>query len=217
MIELHNVCKAYKIGSRIHKVLDSVNFCVPADRNLGILGVNGAGKSTLIRLISGVEEPNSGYIIRNCRVSWPIGFVGCFHPKLTGVENTIFAARIYGVNINKVANFVREFSELGDFINMEIRTYSSGMKARLAFALSMAIDFDCYLVDEVTAVGDKKFQKKCHEAFEERSKNSNIIMVSHSISTIKSYCDRAAVLDSGQLHIYESVDDAIVHYEKINQ
>ncbi|HLV19403.1 MAG TPA: ABC transporter ATP-binding protein [Polyangiaceae bacterium] len=213
MITLENVTKAYPTHKGLNVVLDRVSFQFPARRNIGVLGRNGAGKSTLLRLISGAEQPDAGEVVRGGHVSWPIGFSGGFNGSLTGEENCRFVARIYGVDVDEVVGFSMEFSELGDYFQMPVRTYSSGMRARLAFGLSMAIDFDVYLVDEVTAVGDARFQQKCRAAFAERRDRSSVIIVSHSLGTIKSYCDSCAVLDNGRLFYFDSVGDAARVYQ----
>lgn len=194
------------------EIIKPVDLRFPKGRNIGLLGINGAGKSTLLRLIAGSEAPTTGKIIRNVKMSWPLGFSGGFNGSLTGAENMRFVCRIYGHKIKQVEEFVREFSELGDYLDMPIRTYSSGMKARLAFGLSMAIDFDCYLVDEITGVGDRRFQEKCRDAFKERSKTSSLIMVSHNMPTLKEHCDMGLVLSDGKLSFYEDIDHAIEKY-----
>jgi capsular polysaccharide transport system ATP-binding protein len=151
------------------------------------------------------------------RVSWPLGFGGGFHPLVSGRENVKFVARIYGADVRKVLNFVEDFAELGDYIDAPVRTYSSGMGARLAFGMSMAIDFDVYLIDEVTAVGDARFAARCQAVFNQRRAHTDLIVVSHSMGTIKDYCDQAAVLVNGQLIMYESVDRAIEVYNRLNR
>lgn len=160
--------------------------------------------------------PNSGRVRRTVRVSWPLGFAGGFHPLMTGRENLKFVARSYGEDVREVTDFVEEFAELGDFMNAPVRTYSSGMQARLAFGLSMAISFDCYLIDEITAVGDARFAAKCAEVFNERRETSDIIIVSHSIATIKEYCQKGAVVADGNLLMFDDVDDAIELYRRMN-
>ncbi|MGB6711556.1 MAG: ABC transporter ATP-binding protein, partial [Methylocella sp.] len=185
-----------------------------AQYTYGIFGSNGAGKSTLLRLIGGTELPNSGQIFRDVRISWPLGFGGGFHPLMTGRENLKFASRIYGANLRRVIDFVEYFSELGNYLDMPVATYSSGMQARLAFGLSMAIDFDCYLVDEITAVGDARFGLRCRQAFEEKRGRSSMIMVSHDIGTVKAYCDRGLVLCRGKLVAFSRIDDAVEFYRK---
>jgi capsular polysaccharide transport system ATP-binding protein len=214
VIRLSRVSKSYKIENRRKVVLDDVTYLFDAQYAYGIFGSNGAGKSTLLRLIGGTELPNSGQIFRDLRTSWPLGFGGGFHPLMTGRENLKFASRIYGANLRRVIDFVEYFSELGNYLDMPVATYSSGMQARLAFGLSMAIDFDCYLVDEITAVGDARFALRCRQAFEEKRGRSSMIMVSHNIGTIKAYCDRGLVLYRGKLVAFSRIDDAIEFYRK---
>ena len=197
-------------------VLNDVTVRFPQGRNVGILGVNGAGKSTLIRLLCAVEKPDRGVIRRNVRVSWPLGFAGGFQESLTGRENARFIARIYGALINPFVEFTENFSELGDYFDMPVRSYSSGMKARFAFAVSLAADFDCYLVDEITAVGDQRFKDKYRRAFEERKNHANIVMVSHNPGTIRRDCDMGAVLHEGQLSMFEDVEEAISEYLRLD-
>jgi capsular polysaccharide transport system ATP-binding protein len=213
MIELDQVTKIYPTVTGENVVLDSISFKFPFRTNIGILGKNGSGKSTLLRLIAGTEQPDSGSVHRSGTVSWPIGFAGGFNGSLSGEENCRFVARIYGADVDEVVGFTMDFAELGEYFYMPVKTYSSGMKARLAFGLSMAIEFDAYLVDEVTAVGDAQFQKKCREAFEARSNRSAVIIVSHQLSTIRDYCQRCAVLKEGRLLVFDSVDEASRIYE----
>jgi capsular polysaccharide transport system ATP-binding protein len=215
MIQLNNVFKFYRKQGLTTVVLDHVSAVFDTSRSYGLLGVNGAGKSTTLRLIAGTELPNSGTVRRTVRVSWPLGFAGGFHHLMTGRENVNFVARVYGADIRKVTNFVDEFSELGEYIDVAVKTYSSGMMARLAFGLSMAIDFDVYLIDEVTAVGDARFQARCQEAFAARRKSSGLIVVSHSMATIKDYCDCGGVLVDGQLIVFDTADKAIETYNRL--
>ena len=215
MVEIDCVSKRYRLKSGWKTVLDEASIVFPVGKNVGILGLNGAGKSTLLRIIAGVEPPDSGTVYRGMRLSWPIGFGGGVHNSMTGRENARFIARIYGAPLKKVETFAEEFSELGDYFNMPVRTYSSGMRARLAFAVSMAAEFDCYLVDEVVAVGDARFNKKYRDAFKERLKSASMIMVSHSVKTIREFCQSGAVLHDGRLGYYESLDDAMKTYDAI--
>ena len=216
MINITNVSKGYRVASGWHHVLDDISICFPSNRNIGIMGLNGAGKSTLLRLIGGVEAPDKGEIYRDVNVSWPIGFSGGILPVMTGREGTRFITRIYGGDIKEVEEFVMEFAELGDYFDMEVKTYSSGMKARLGFAISMAMEFECYLVDEVTAVGDQRFREKYHHEFMQRKKNSSLLMVSHQPSTIKEFCDMSAVLFDGKIVLYDTVEEGMqVYNEKI--
>lgn len=213
MIELSHVTKRYSTPSGGNFVLDDVTFSFPTRTNVGVLGKNGAGKSTLLRLIAGIEQPDSGRIRRGGLVSWPIGFSGGFSGSLSGEDNCRFVARIYGADLDEVVGFTRDFAELGEYFYLPVKTYSSGMRARLAFGLSMAIEFDVYLVDEVTAVGDASFQQKCRKAFQERSGRSSVIIVSHQLSTIRDYCQHCSVLKNGKLIPFDSVEEARAVYE----
>ena len=217
MIQLDRIFKFYRTGGFVKIVLDHVSATFESGRSYGLLGVNGAGKSTMMRLVGGTELPNSGRIRRTSRVSWPLGFAGGFHPLMTGRENVKFVARVYGADIRKTLNFVEEFAELGDYIDVPVKTYSSGMMARLSFGMSMAIEFECYLVDEITAVGDARFQARCQTAFDARRKNADVIMVSHSMQTIKDYCDRGGLIVDGQILMYPDVDGAIAAYNRLNR
>lgn len=212
MIVLENVVKRYKSRTGTHTVLNDINLTVKPGERLGILGINGSGKSTLIRLISGQEYPDSGKIRRGMGVSWPLAFSGGFQGSLTGLDNLRFISRIYGVDHEAIRSFVEEFAELGEYFREPVKLYSSGMQARLAFALSLAIEFDCYLIDEIIAVGDARFHEKCtHELFEKR-KDRAFVIVSHDPNFIKSYCTRAAVINHGELTCFENVTDAFEHY-----
>jgi len=217
VIRFRNVSKYFKTQHHRKTILDRVSVEFLPGYSYGILGVNGAGKSTTMRMIAGTILPNSGRIWKDLRVSWPLGFSAGFHPAMTGRENLNFVARAYGEDVRRVADFVEDFAELGDYINAPVRTYSSGMSARLAFGLSMAIEFDCYLVDEITAVGDARFQKKCRVAFEKRRKNADILMISHGMETIKSYCDKGILLIDGRLAVFDKVDEAIEAYYRLNR
>lgn len=217
MIELRNVTKFFRTDGRKKVILDRVSFLFEPGYSYGLLGVNGAGKSTTIRLISGAQLPNSGTIKRRVRVSWPLGFASGFHAGLSGRENLKFVARAYGADVRRVIDFVADFSELGDYLDNPVKTYSSGMSARLAFGLSMAIDFDCYLIDEITGVGDARFQQRCQNVFAKRRANADLIVVSHSMETIKTFCDRGIVLVDGRMLYYDNVDHAIEMYYKINR
>ncbi|MBQ7607562.1 MAG: ABC transporter ATP-binding protein [Desulfovibrionaceae bacterium] len=215
MIRLIDICKSYTVGKQRRIILDHVNADFPPGVNMGILGRNGAGKSTLVRIIGGSSYPDSGYIERKSRISWPIGFAGCFNNKLSGRANLNFVSRIYGADIRSVTAFVEEFSELGRYMDVPIKNYSSGMAAKLAFGLSMAIGFDYYLIDEVSAVGDASFRAKCNRVFEERKKQATLIVVSHNIGTIKAHCNQAGVLNNGDLIFYKNINDAIAAYEDL--
>lgn len=216
MIEFHDVSKTYRLKGVKKRVLDRFSFHFPAGRNIAIMGPNGVGKSTLMRLIAGAEQPDEGRIIRRVRVSWPLGFAGGFNGSMTGMENVRFVARIYGADTEAVIDYVRDFAELGDSLYLPVRTYSSGMKARLAFGMSMAIDFDCYLIDEITAVGDARFKKKSQAVFKEKLPSSRVIMISHSISQIKEYCDCGLLLTKEGAWFFEDVRHLTDEYERIS-
>jgi capsular polysaccharide transport system ATP-binding protein len=214
MIRLENITKVYptQIGPRT--VLDNINLTIHAGEKIGILGCNGAGKSTLIRLMSGAERPTSGHIERQMSISWPLAFGGAFQGTLTGLDNLKFVCRIYGVDYRDKIPYVQEFSELGQYLREPVKKYSAGMRARLAFAISMAVEFDCFLIDEIVAVGDSRFHEKCQiELFEHRHDRAMII-VSHDADYIQNHCDRAAVLVSGQLHQFEQMDEAFEFYHQ---
>ncbi len=215
MIVFDNVTKSYRTHAGSKVILDAATFEFRSGHNVGILGMNGAGKSTLLRLIAGAEPADSGDIRRNARISFPLGFSGTFHPHLTGRENAIFMARIYGERVKRVVDFVFDFSELGPYFDMPLQTYSSGMMAKLAFGISLAIDFDVYLVDEVTEVGDARFRRKSAQAFQERMSRSDIIMVSHNSNTIRTYCDTGAVLANGSIVFYDSLHEAMMAYRRL--
>ncbi len=215
MISLNSVSKKYHASGKVaRKVLDDVTAEFPTGSNVGILGVNGAGKSTLIRLLSGSEQPDFGTIQREGLVSFPLGFSSIFHPDLTGRENIAFVSRIYGIDVDQVTDYVLWFAELADYFDAPVKFYSSGMLAKLAFGLCLSIDFDVYLIDEITEVGDGNFREKASLAFQERAQRSDIIIVSHNIDTIREYCDIGAVMNAGKLDIYDSVSEAVIAYRE---
>jgi len=208
MIRVENLRKTYptRFGEKL--VLDDINFELAKGEKLGILGRNGAGKSTLVRLISGAEYPTSGQILSDISISWPLAFGGAFQETLTGIDNVRFISRVYQQDFEQNLKFVEDFAELGGYLREEVRTYSSGMKARLAFAISLIIEFDCFLIDEVGAVGDARFHARCnYELFEKRDDRSMII-ISHDANYIRNHCDRWAVLDEGRLTLFSDFDEA---------
>jgi len=217
MITLDGVSKVYRTRWGRKTVLDNVYVTFESGYNFGVLGVNGAGKSTLLRLIAGSEIPDFGVVRRYARVSFPLGFGGTFHGALSGRENVAFIARIYGAGMREVLEYVRDFSELGEYLHMPVNTYSAGMRARLAFATCLALDFDVYLIDEVTEVGDQRFRQKCAEAFRERMQRSDIILVTHNIHTMRQYCDRGAVLANGELTLFDDIGTALSRYHRMVQ
>jgi len=214
VILLEDIVKTYPLRSGNTTVLDHINLQVQPGEKVGILGRNGSGKSTLIRIISGAERPSSGSIIRKMSVSWPLAFGGAFQGSLTGIDNLRFICRIYGTSTEDKIPFVQEFSELGKYLNEPVKTYSSGMAARLAFAISMVVEFDCFLIDEITAVGDSRFHAKCHEELFVKRKDRAMMMVSHDAGFIREHCDRAAVIAHGKLHAFDQIDDAYAFYNE---
>ncbi|MBW8270087.1 ABC transporter ATP-binding protein [Caldovatus aquaticus] len=212
-LELVNVRKSYpRRGGGVHEVLRGVNARIRRGEAVGILGRNGAGKSTLLRIVAGVERPSSGVVRRAMSISWPLGFGGAFQGALTGADNVRFIARIYGRPVQRTLEVVESFAELGEYLRMPFASYSSGMRARLAFAVSLAVDFDCYLVDEAIAPADARFAEKFRAAFAERARRSALILVTHSAATVRAYCTRAAILDGGTLTFYEDLDEALATY-----
>lgn len=217
MISIRNVSKAYRTRNGWNHVLNNISLEIPTGGKIGILGLNGAGKSTLLRIIGDVEAPDSGEIKKDVRVSWPIGFTGGFVPTLTGRENTRIIARIYGADPYEIEEFVNDFSELDHYFDEPIKTYSAGMRGRLNFAVSLAMHFDCYLVDEATATGDRRFIDKYQKAFEELQNRASLVMVSHQSSTIMKYCDTIAVLNGGKLTYYDDVSQGLDAYARLGK
>jgi capsular polysaccharide transport system ATP-binding protein len=212
MLSVEHVSKVYETRRGPYKVFDDISFTLERGRNIGILGRNGAGKSTMIRLISGAERPTSGRIRRGMRVSWPLAFAGAFAHNLTGLDNLKFVCRVYGVSYKPLLPFIEEFTELGKFLREPVMHYSHGMVTRLAFALSMAIEFDCFLIDEAMIVGDARFHERCHYELFQKLKDSAFIQVSHDAEAIKTYCENAVVLSGGRLYTFPNVDAAYAFY-----
>ena len=218
MIRLENLTKIYSLDGRIKKVADNVNVTFPTGVSVGLLGRNGAGKSSLMRMIAGAMLPTSGRILSDGTISWPVGFAGSFNKELTGEQNTRFIARVYGVDTDEMSEFVEDFAELGDHFHLPIRTYSSGMKARLAFGMSMAVPFDTYLVDEVSAPGDAAFKDKSMRVFEARMASAGALVVSHSMGQMRKMCEAGAVLENGRLSYFHDIEDAIsAHMENMEK
>jgi capsular polysaccharide transport system ATP-binding protein len=215
VITLDNVSKTYAMTGGRKIVLQNATAAFASGYNYGVLGANGAGKSTLIRLLAGSEMPDRGRIRRDARVSFPLGFGGTFHGALSGRENVAFIARVYGASVRHTTRYVEEFAELGGYFGMPVNTYSSGMRARLAFGACLAVQFETYLIDEVTEIGDERFRQKCAAAFRDRMQRSDIILVTHNSRTIRQYCDRGAVLANGRLDLYDDVSDALSHYHQL--
>ncbi len=213
MIVLDNVSKVYHGHNVDNEVLRDVNLTIRPGDTIGVCGANGVGKSTLMKLLAGTERPTAGRVTRTMSVSWPIGYSTAFHPGLTGADNAKFVARIYGADERELLAFVEDFAQLGSYMHEPIRTYSSGMAARLAFGVSLAIKFDCYLVDEVTGAGDERFRVRAEEALRERSERGTLVMVSHDTGTLFRYCQRGAVVYAGGVTLYDTIAEAAdVHH-----
>jgi len=215
MIAIDNVVKDYPVRGGRRRILDGISAEVRLGERLAILGRNGAGKSTLIKLIGGVEQPSGGSVERGMSLSWPIGFEGAFHHHLTGFDNVKFIARLYDRPLPDVLAFTEDFAELGTYMHMPVETYSTGMRARLAFGLSLAIDFDCYLIDEVILAGDQRFHRKCQEALFHGRADRTLIMASHAMGFVREYCSHALVLKDGRGKVFRDVDLAIQIYEAL--
>ncbi|SIR65082.1 capsular polysaccharide transport system ATP-binding protein [Aeromonas sp. RU39B] len=216
MIELNNVSKSYSTRFGLHHVLRDVSLTLPGNRNIAILGSNGAGKSTLLRLLGGMDMPSRGHVKRHGRVSWPLALTGGFQGSMSGRENVRFVCRIHGQRDTRATEeWVKAFSEIGQHFELPIKSYSSGMRSKFSFAVSMAFDFDTYLIDEITAVGDARFKRKCAEVFEQKQQSANLIMVSHDMGTLHRQCQMAILLDQGSLTLFDDMDAAIKRYQSL--
>ncbi|BBP00763.1 ABC transporter ATP-binding protein [Sulfuriferula nivalis] len=217
MFQLTNVYKSYPIhhGKSERMVLKNINLRVEKGEKWGILGRNGAGKSTMIRLISGAEFPRSGHITRDMTISWPLAFGGTFQGSLTGRDNVKLICRVYNIDFETCIAFVEEFAELGAYLREPVKSYSSGMASRLAFAISMSVEFDCFLIDEGMSVGDYRFHQKCNNELFEKRGDRAMIIVAHQMDLIRAHCDRAAVLHNGELTVYGTVEEAIGIYNAL--
>lgn len=212
---VNNVRKEYHTPIGRRKILDGISFSLAASEKIAVLGRNGAGKSTLIKLIGGAERPTSGEVTRRFRLSWPIAFGGGFEPEMSGADNIRFIARLYGADEKEVMAFVDGFAELGQQLLVPVRTYSSGMRMRLGFGLMLAIDFDCFLIDEVISVGDQRFHAKCHDELFVKRKNKAMVIVSHDSNIVRQFCNRALVLKSGRGRVFEDVELALKIYQTL--
>jgi len=218
MIQLLNVTKYFEVKGRRNYLMKEITLSIPERTNVGILGRNGAGKSTLLRMLGGIDFPNRGRIVADVDFSWPLGLAGGFQGSLTGRENAQFICRVYSrteQELKETLDFILDFSELGDYFNMPVKTYSSGMKARLAFATSLAFDFDYYLIDETLSVGDPKFRQKCKAALNDLVQQRNFLLVSHAMPVIKQMCDSGIVLSDGQMTYFDRIGDAVAHYQTL--
>lgn len=214
MIKIRELIKRYPTRHGEVTVLDQINLVIKPGEKVGILGRNGSGKSTLVRLISGAEQPTSGTVERCMSVSWPLAFFAGFQGTLTGLDNLRLVCRIYGVDFKSRIPFVQDFSELGKYLKEPVKTYSAGMRSRLAFAISMSIEFDCFLIDEITAVGDSRFHEKCNDELFGKRSDRAMVIVSHQPDFIREHCDHAAVLVAGKLHRFDQIDDAMLFYHE---
>jgi capsular polysaccharide transport system ATP-binding protein len=215
MIELLNLCKSFPTPSGPKIVADNISAVFPRKRAVALLGRNGAGKSTLLQIIAGNIAPDRGEVRISGQVSYPVGFAGSFHRDLTGAQNTRFVARIYGVDSDALCDFARDFAELGDHFHAPLRTYSSGMRSRLAFGISMGIRFDTYLIDEITAAGDEGFRHRSAAILRERLKGAGTVMVTHAMDQVRTLCDAVCVLNRGALHWYDDVDAGIAAHRAL--
>ena len=215
MIRVSDLSKEYRAEGKVHRVLSNVSFTVGRGEKMAVLGRNGAGKSTLMRLIGGVEVPTAGRIEREMSLSWPLGLQGGFQGSLTGNDNMRFIARIYNKPFDYIRAYVDDFAELGKYLSEPLKTYSTGMRARFAFALSLAIDFDCYLVDEIIAAGDQRFQRRSHEELFEKRADRSMILASHIGDIVRAYCSRALVLHRGRGKVFDDLDLALDIYKEL--
>lgn len=215
MIRFENLSKSFRVVDGRKTVIDNLTMTLPTGKSLGLLGGNGAGKSTLMQIIAGTMAPDTGRVISDGSISWPVAFGGSFHPAMTGEQNVQFIARVYGVDTESLIDFVEDFAEVGKHFYMPVRTYSSGMRTRLTFGASMGIKFDTYLVDETTAVGDARFRRKSQAVFRDRMANSSAILVSHNMKELRSFCDAGIVLHDGALSYFEDLEEAIEFHEQL--
>lgn len=215
MIALRGIRKAYPTRAGFHTVLEGIDLTIGRGEKIGILGFNGAGKSTLIRILSGAERPDAGEICRGMSISWPLAFGGGFQGSLTGLDNLKFICRVYGVDYRDKVDYVQEFAELGKFFREPVKAYSSGMRSRLAFAISMATEFDCFLIDEVISVGDARFHAKCQAELFEKRKERAFVMVSHEAHNIREHCQRVGVLHGGKLTMFDDIDAGYEFYQRV--
>ncbi|RII75913.1 ABC transporter ATP-binding protein [Pseudomonas monteilii] len=215
MFELRNVTKSYLTPNGRRYVFRNLSLAIPPGKNIGLIGRNGAGKSTLMRLLGGADVPDSGTIITDRSISWPVGLTGGFQGSMTGRDNIKFVCRVYGATgeaMREKIRYVQKFAEIGDWIDEPIKTYSSGMRSRVAFGLSMAFDFDYYLIDEVMSVGDAQFKRKCAEVFKDKLQTSNVVLVSHNMPEIEKLCDVVLLVRNGGIQVYDDVAEGIKAY-----
>ncbi|MDG3041566.1 ABC transporter ATP-binding protein [Roseicyclus marinus] len=214
MIRFENLTKGFDVNGQRKLVIDNLTLTLERGRSLALLGRNGAGKSTLMQIIAGNMRPDSGRVVTDGTISWPVGLAGAVHPNLTGAQNVRFIARVYGVDTGELVDFVQDFAQLGPHFHMEVRTYSAGMRSRLNFGLSMGIKFDTYLIDEVTGAGDAAFRSRSVALFQDRMQSSDAIMVNHNLGELKEFCNAAIVLEHGKLQVFDDLDEAIATHKR---
>lgn len=218
MIKVKNLTKSFVLNGKKINIFRNLNFEIQKGESVALLGRNGAGKSTLLKILGGIDQPDSGSVEKDCLISWPVGLVGGFQGSLSARENTIFVSKIYeGLNkekIKKKVKFVEDFAEIGDYFDRPFKTYSSGMRSRVTFGLSMAFDFDIYLIDEVTSAGDERFRKKSKDYLSKKKENADFIMVDHNLYGLKYHCDKALLLHKGSLIEFDNVEEGIAQHKK---
>lgn len=217
MIEARNITKSYFTTRGKVTIFKNLSFKVPVGRNVALIGRNGAGKSTLMRMIAGQDMPDRGRIVTTGSISWPVGLSGGFQGSLTARDNVKFVARVYGAEgsrMRQIVDYVERFAEIGDYFDQPVKTFSSGMRSRVAFGLSLAFDFDYYLIDEAMSTGDAHFQNKAKRAFQQKISTSNIILVTHSMNQVRTMCDYVLLIENGNVLPFEDIDEGIRMYEE---
>jgi capsular polysaccharide transport system ATP-binding protein len=215
MIELRQVTKSYPTPHGRRYVFRDLSFRFPDNASIGLIGPNGAGKSTLMRLLGGIDAPDHGRVVSDVNISWPVGLSGGMQGSLSGRDNVRFVCRVYGATgrvMREKMAYVEAFAEIGEYFDLPVQSYSSGMRSRLAFGLSLAFDFDYYLIDEVMSVGDAQFRGKCREAFRGKLQNANMILVSHNMADIREWCDVIVLVKNGEAHVFEDIEAGIEAY-----
>lgn len=218
MIVLDRITKSYPLKHGRHYVFRDLSFTFPEDSSIAILGPNGAGKSTMMRILGGIDTPDSGRVITDKTISWPLGLSGGFQGSLSARDNVKFVCRVYGYSgeaLREKVRFVEEFAEIGKYFDQPMKSFSSGMRSRVGFGLSMAFDFDYYLIDEAGAVGDPKFKEKSKAMYDEKKKSANVILVTHNMSEVRELCDHAIIVKDGNAHVYDDIEEAIAHYQGV--
>ena len=221
MIKLDRITKSYLLSDgRRHFVFKDLSFIFPEGANIGLIGPNGAGKSTLMNILGGIDIPDKGRVITNKSISWPVGLSGGLQGSLTARDNVKFVSRVYGYTgkeMQEKVRYVEEFAEIGEYFDQPIKTFSSGMRSRVTFGLSMAFDFDYYLIDEAGAVGDANFRKKSMSVYEEKLKSGNVILVSHNMNEVRSLCDHIVLISGGKAEVFDNIEEGIGMYEEVRK